>query len=84
MPSNRPSWPQTITHQQQAQMFATDQTHNQDHFTNASQQTNVQSSEHWADTVATAVAQKQKPKPIDLDAFLDNTRPPLLTENDME
>ena len=65
-------------------MFATDQTHNQNHFTNASQQTNVHSSEHWADTVATAVAQKQKPKPIDLDAFLDNARPLLLTENDIE
>ena len=83
-PSNRPSWPQTITHQQQTQMLDTNQTSNQNHLTNASQQNNVHSSEHWADTVATAVAQKQKPKPIDLDAFLDNTQPPLLTENDME
>ena len=40
----------------------------------------LHSSEHWADTVATAVAQKQKPKLIDLDAFLDNTQPPSLTE----
>ena len=44
----------------------------------------MQSPEQWANTLATAVAQKQKPKPIDLDAFLDNARPPLLTENDME
>ena len=84
MPSNQPSWPQTITHEQQAQTFATNQTNNQNHFTNTSQQTNVQSPEQWADTLATAVAQKQKPKPIDLDAFLDNARPPLLTENNME
>ena len=38
----------------------------------------------WADTLATAVAQKNKPKPLVLEDFLDNVKPPTLTENDME
>ena len=59
-PSNRPSWPQTITHQQQAQIFATNQTNNQNHFTNASQQTNIHSSEHWADTASNSSRTKAK------------------------
>ena len=38
----------------------------------------------WADTLATAVTQKHKPKPLNLEEFLDNVKPPMLTEADME
>ena len=39
---------------------------------------------HWADSIAAAVTKRQKPKPLDLEEFLNDSRPPMLTEDDME
>jgi len=40
--------------------------------------------EQWADKVANAVTQRQSPKPLDIERFLNNPKPPMLTEQDME
>ena len=39
---------------------------------------------HWADSIAAAVTKRQKPKPLDLEEFLKDSRPPMLTEDNME
>ena len=39
---------------------------------------------HWADSIAAAVTKRQKPKPLDLEEFLNDSRPPMLTEDNME
>ena len=39
---------------------------------------------HWADSIAAAVTKRQKPKPLDLEEFLNDSRPTMLTEDDME
>ena len=49
--------------------------------TNKNTQTNP---EQWADKVANAVTQRQLPKPLDIERFLNNPKPPTLTEQDME
>ena len=37
-----------------------------------------------ADSIAAAVTKRQKPKPLDLEEFLDDARPPMLTEDNIE
>ena len=39
---------------------------------------------HWADSIAAAVTKCQKLKPLDLEEFLNDSRPPMLTKDDME
>ena len=39
---------------------------------------------HWADSIAAAVTKRQKPKPLDLEEFLNDSRPPMLTEDNIE
>ena len=39
---------------------------------------------HWADSIVAAVTKRQKPKPLVLEEFLNDSRPPMLTEDDME
>ena len=39
---------------------------------------------HWADSIAAAVTKRQKPKPLDLEEFLNDSRPPMLTKDNIE
>ena len=39
---------------------------------------------HWADSIAVALTKRQKPKPLDLEEFLNDSRPPMPTGDDME
>ena len=41
-------------------------------------------SQQWADSLAAAMERRQKPKALDLQQFLADPRPPMLTEDDMQ